>query len=68
MNDEFRLRERTERDEKIQSFFRGVEIPFRADVANSPSLTVQQRQQMDYGVRFRVAVIASIARAINVLI
>lgn len=64
----FRLRERAGRDKNIQSFFHGLEIPFRADVENSPYLTVLQKQQMDYGVRLRVAVIANIARAINALI
>ena len=68
MNHESRLREQTGRDENIQHFFRGFELPFRACVAYSPYLTIQQKQQMDYEVRFRVAVVESIVRAINALI
>ena len=63
-----RLRERAVRDENIQCFFRGFELPFRACVAYSPYLTVQQKQQMDCEVRFRVAVFENFARAINALI
>ncbi len=44
------LRERAVRDENNQTFFRGFELPFRAGVAYSPYLTVQQKQQMDYEV------------------
>ena len=68
MRDNFRLRERAERDENIQAFFRGYELPFRASVACSPHLTVQQKQQMDAEVRFRIAAIESLARAINALV
>ena len=63
-----RLRERAVRDENIQCFFRGFEFPFRACIAYSPHLTVQQKQQMDCEVRFRVAVVENFARAINALI
>jgi len=63
-----RLRERAVRDENIQCFFRGFELPFRAAVAYSPCLTVQQKQQMDCEVRFRVAVAENLARVINALI
>ena len=62
------LRERAGRDENIQYFFRGFELPFRAGVAYSPYLTVQQKQQMDAEVRFRAAVAEFIARSINALI
>ena len=68
MCDNYRLRKRAERDENIQSFFRGYELPFRVSVACSPHLTVQQKQQMDAEVRFRVAVIENLARAINALV
>ena len=68
MDYNLRLRERAVRDENIQCFFRGFELPFRACVAYSPYLTVQQKQQMDFEVRFRVAMIECIARAINALI
>lgn len=68
MNNNFKLREWAERDENKQAFFRGYELPFRASVACSPHLTVQQKQQMDYEIRFRVAAIESLARAINALI
>jgi len=57
--------ERVGRDENMQSFFRGFEFPFRVCVACSPYLTVQQKQQMDAEVRFRVAMIETITRAIN---
>ena len=68
MNQNFRLQERAGRDENIQVFFRGFELSFRVCVACSPYLTVQQKQQMDFEVRFRVAMIECIARAINALI
>lgn len=68
VNGASRLREQAERDENIQSFFRGFELPFRACVANSPYLTGQQKQQMDSDIRFRIAVIANIARAVTALI
>ena len=64
----FRLRERAARDESIQCFFRGFEFPFRAGVAYSPYLTVQQKQQMDFDIRFRVAFVEGIVRTINALI
>ena len=62
------LRERAVRDENIQTFFRGFELPFRAGVAYSPYLTVQQKQQMDFDIRFRVAFVEGIVRTINALI
>ena len=63
-----RLRERAGRDENIRSFFRGFEFPFRFSVAYSPYLTVQQKQQMDAEVRFRVALAEFMDRSINALI
>ena len=68
MNQNFRLQERAGRNENIEAFFRGFELPFRACVAYSPYLTVQQKQQMDCEVRFRVAAFENFARAINALI
>ncbi len=68
MSHKFRLREQADRDENMQSFFRGLELPFRACVAYSPYLTVQQKQQIDSDIRFRVSVIENIAKAINALI
>ena len=68
LNQNFILSERAARDENIRSFFRGFELPFRAGVAYSPYLTVQQKQQMDFDIRFRVAFVEGIVRTINALI
>ena len=56
------------RDENIQSFFRGFELPFRLSVASSPYLTEQQKQQLDFEIHSRMSVIECIVRAINALV
>lgn len=59
---------RLRRDEDIQSFFRGFEIPFRLDIACSPCLTPDQKRWRDADLRFRMSFAEMLARFVNALL
>lgn len=59
---------RIRRDEDIQSFFRGFELPFRLDIEFSPWLTPDQKRQLDADLRFRMSIAETVARLVNTIL
>lgn len=55
------------RDENIQAFFRGFELPFRSAVAASPYLTWEQNRQADAEICLRVAAVESFVCFLNAI-
>ena len=59
---------RLRRDEDIQSFFRGFEIPFRMDIACSPCLTPDQKRRLDNDLCIRMSIAETVARLVNTIL
>lgn len=59
---------RIRRDEDIQSFFRGFELPFRLDIEFSPWLTPDKKRLLDADLRFRMSLAECLVRSINAMV